>query len=432
MERITIKNFLIFDDVEMELNKFNILIGPQASGKSLLAKLVYYFKNIGKHTTGCIQDNEGIDELYKVLKNEFLIIFPKEYWEDNSEFIIEYQCGNFKIEIKNNSNNSDIELKLTDDYESFYEEVKEGFEKYKIEALWRMSLEDSKSNLGNAIGLKGYFRESNKFEHYSQMFDDIIFIPASRSFFSALINNIWTLSDQIDIDPMMKNFGKSYEYAQLIYKNIYKKNWNFLNNISDNKSKKFSYTNRIIKGNYEKINGKDWIVGDNYKIELSRASSGQQEAFPLLMTLVFNALGFEFVNEPNDNNFKKYFFIEEPEAHLFPNAQNTMISLISMLKHELNVDFFITTHSPYILSAINNSILANEVIKKEKLTTEEYICLSDGAYPIDLNDISAFAVDNGNITDIKDYEYNMIGGDILDSVSNEFGQVMDHLMELDN
>lgn len=416
----------------MELNKFNILIGPQASGKSLLAKLVYYFKNIGKHTTGCIQDNEGIDELYKVLKNEFLIIFPKEYWEDNSEFIIEYQCGNFKIEIKNNSNNSDIELKLTDDYESFYEEVKEGFEKYKIEALWRMSLEDSKSNLGNAIGLKGYFRESNKFEHYSQMFDDIIFIPASRSFFSALINNIWTLSDQIDIDPMMKNFGKSYEYAQLIYKNIYKKNWNFLNNISDNKSKKFSYTNRIIKGNYEKINGKDWIVGDNYKIELSRASSGQQEAFPLLMTLVFNALGFEFVNEPNDNNFKKYFFIEEPEAHLFPNAQNTMISLISMLKHELNVDFFITTHSPYILSAINNSILANEVIKKEKLTTEEYICLSDGAYPIDLNDISAFAVDNGNITDIKDYEYNMIGGDILDSVSNEFGQVMDHLMELDN
>ena len=432
MEKIIIKNFLIFDDIEMELNKFNILIGPQASGKSLLAKLVYYFRNIGKHTISCIQDNQEIDDLYKVLKNEFLIIFPKEYWKDNSEFIIDYQCNDFKIEIKNNLKSNDIELKLSNDYESFYTEVKQGFEKYKLEVLWQMNIKDSRSDLGSAIGLKGYFRESNKLERYPQVFDDIIFIPASRSFFSALINNIWTLSDQIDIDPMMKSFGKSYEYAQLIYKNFYKKDWNILDNISDNKYKESRYTNKIIKGNYEKINGKDWIIGSNYKIELSRASSGQQESFPLLMTLVFNALGLEFFEEPNDNSIKKYFFIEEPEAHLFPDAQNTMLSLISMLKHELNVDFFITTHSPYILSAINNCILANEVIKKDNLTVKEYINLSSGAYPIDLNDISAFAIDNGNITDIKDYEYKMIGGDILDSVSNEFGQVMDQLMELDD
>ena len=416
----------------MPINKFNILIGEQASGKSLLAKLVYFFKNIGKHIVNCIQDNEEIEDLYKILKNEFLIIFPKEYWEDNSGFIIEYQCNNFKIEIKNNLKNSDIELKLADDFEYFYKGVKEGFKKYKIDALWQISIKDSNLNMGSAISLKGYFRESNKFKHYSQIFDDIIFIPASRSFFSALINNIWTLSDQIDIDPMMKSFGKSYEYAQLIYKNIYKKNWNFLNNISDNKSKKFSYTNSIIKGNYEKINGKDWIVGNNYKIELSRASSGQQEAFPLLMTLVFNALGFEFVNEPNDDNFKKYFFIEEPEAHLFPDAQNTMLSLISMLKHEMNTGFFITTHSPYILSAINNAILANEVIKKNNLTIEKYISLSDGAYPIDFEEISAFAVNNGAITDIKDYEYKMIGSEVIDSVSDLFQDIMNQLLLLDD
>ena len=180
----------------------------------------------------------------------------------------------------------------------------------------------------------------------------------------------------------------------------------------------------MIKGSYSEIDGKDWIIGDNYKVKLSRASSGQQESFPMLMVLMLNTV--------ERKNIGDYFFIEEPEAHLFPDAQNIITSLLSMLKHEMNTGFFITTHSPYILSAINNAILANEVIKKNNLTIEKYISLSDGAYPIDLNDISAFAIDNGNITDIKDYEYNMIGSDILDSVSNEFGQVMDQLLELDN
>ncbi len=32
MEKIIIKNFLIFDDVEMEIKRLNILIGEQASG----------------------------------------------------------------------------------------------------------------------------------------------------------------------------------------------------------------------------------------------------------------------------------------------------------------------------------------------------------------------------------------------------------------
>ena len=45
MEKIIVKNFLILENIEMPINKFNLVIGEQASGKSLLSKLVYYFKN---------------------------------------------------------------------------------------------------------------------------------------------------------------------------------------------------------------------------------------------------------------------------------------------------------------------------------------------------------------------------------------------------
>ena len=45
MEKIEIKNFVGIKDITLEIKQINILIGPQASGKSIIAKLLYYFKS---------------------------------------------------------------------------------------------------------------------------------------------------------------------------------------------------------------------------------------------------------------------------------------------------------------------------------------------------------------------------------------------------
>ncbi|MDM3855589.1 MAG: hypothetical protein PT120_11985 [Aphanizomenon gracile PMC649.10] len=37
MEKLTVKNFLNIKDIEFNLSKINIIIGQQASGKSILA-----------------------------------------------------------------------------------------------------------------------------------------------------------------------------------------------------------------------------------------------------------------------------------------------------------------------------------------------------------------------------------------------------------
>ncbi len=44
IEKLRIENFAGISLLEIELNEINILLGPQALGKSITAKLLFYFK----------------------------------------------------------------------------------------------------------------------------------------------------------------------------------------------------------------------------------------------------------------------------------------------------------------------------------------------------------------------------------------------------
>lgn len=75
---------------------------------------------------------------------------------------------------------------------------------------------------------------------------------------------------------------------------------------------------------------------------------------------------------------------------------------------------FLTTHSPYVLTALNVMMLASLAYEKshERVKTlglEDYV-LPKGAY-------SAYRIENGYFENLIDEEYNFIKGDFLDSVS---------------
>jgi predicted ATPase len=46
MQKIIIKNFGAIEYAEIEIKKVLVLIGEQASGKSTIAKLIYFFKTL--------------------------------------------------------------------------------------------------------------------------------------------------------------------------------------------------------------------------------------------------------------------------------------------------------------------------------------------------------------------------------------------------
>ena len=46
MHRIKILNFGPIKECALEVNRFTVLTGPQAGGKSTIAKAIYFFKTI--------------------------------------------------------------------------------------------------------------------------------------------------------------------------------------------------------------------------------------------------------------------------------------------------------------------------------------------------------------------------------------------------
>jgi predicted ATPase len=54
-ESINISNFLVIKKADIEIKKINVIIGPQANGKSLIAKLLYFFKNSSNNFISAIR-----------------------------------------------------------------------------------------------------------------------------------------------------------------------------------------------------------------------------------------------------------------------------------------------------------------------------------------------------------------------------------------
>ena len=170
--------------------------------------------------------------------------------------------------------------------------------------------------------------------------------------------------------------------------------------------------------------GEDWIVNATGKVNLAHASSGQQESLPML--IVLGILPFVKIDE------KVGFFIEEPEAHLFPVSQKAVISLLALITNKTQHQFFITTHSPYLLTALNNCIIAHETYAAaDEAGKQKVLEIMPEHQHIAFADVAAWTVtEQGTIESILDQEAQIIGASILDGVSQHFETVTNELLDI--
>ena len=215
----------------------------------------------------------------------------------------------------------------------------------------------------------------------------------------------------------ISDFGSEYEKTKGFYEtSIFKENAN-----NETRKKIVSIIELILVGKYKNEKKQDWIENKQQKISLSNASSGQQEALPMLLVMyIWSLLSF--------GDRKPTIFIEEPEAHLFPVSQKHIVSLLGLIYNSTKHNFVITTHSPYILTAINNMILARDVAnEKGKEALKDIV---DYDLTIDYEDVKAYTIQNGVLVSILDDETRLIGENIIDSVSDEFSETFDSLINL--
>ena len=95
-----------------------------------------------------------------------------------------------------------------------------------------------------------------------------------------------------------------------------------------------------------------------------------------------------------------------------------------------------TTHSPYILSVIDNMILANEIYKKAKdkkdIQNKITNIVSKKEF-IDFGEVASYGFnDDGTVDDIRDVESRLTGAINIDQASNETNRVFSRLLDIED
>ena len=137
----------------------------------------------------------------------------------------------------------------------------------------------------------------------------------------------------------------------------------------------------------------------------------------------------KLLSEVRDNISRPHFsniIIEEPEQNLFPQTQVTL--MYDILKN-INKDrdsLVITTHSPYILYALNNCMLG--WIVRENVPEEDEECMAQKDSWINPENVSVWEIKDGKFTPYMDSE----NGTIQDKNglirNNYFDRIMKNVM----
>ena len=130
------------------------------------------------------------------------------------------------------------------------------------------------------------------------------------------------------------------------------------------------------------------------------------------------------------------FIIEEPEQNLFPETQmDFLYYLLSEINHGRNHHLVLTTHSPYILYALNNCMLAWLV--KDKIDSKEELDVKSLQFALNPQDVSVWSLKDGYLKNEKNEIHNTIQdkrglirknyfNDIMKKVMGDFNTLLDY------
>ena len=361
-EKLTIRNFGPIKDMSFDFKKINILIGDQGTGKSTIAKIVSAIYNSQRLTMFDLPD-DSLSQFFGHLDLMGIKNFV------NLDTFLFYETKNFRLEFANG----------------------------KILIKNQIDIDIAKFN----------------------------YIPAERNMVHVLADSLFALIDlKATLPKLFLRFGNKYQSSR--------KNRN-----------EFDYRSILGITFIHKNNGDYVRLQNGSEIYLSDASSGIQGCVALLT--VVDDITTEHLPYNNQNNSDidlGLLVIEEPELNCFPDTQNKILKYllsknkVSWFVHNSEISsveealfknqLFITTHSPYILTSLNNLMYAYQIGKNHKSEVEKIV---ERKYWINPSDVSAYMLlPNGKCEKIIDSE-GLIKAEKIDGVSTilnkDFNAIMD-------
>lgn len=390
MKHLVIRHFGPIKEADMDLRRVNIIIGPQSSGKSTILKIA------------CFCD--WMERQIELTQN------PDKYCDSN--FFIENLIGFHKLE-------------------GYLQQ--ETYIRYENGAV---SFDYSEKN-------KKCTFKWNEAKRWKYKRTKIAYIPAERNLVAAIPN--WY---QVNMNKdNILDFMKEWEFARKAF------------------LKGEQILDLPVKYEYNAYNQGDRIKLENGKeLDLTVASSGLQALTPLYVMLRY--LTSEYYKEAHTNveqdmlrqNLHEVvakecagltkgeqqniidtiltphhtdLFVEEPEAHIFPSTQKSFVySLVEMLNGNVQHTCFLATHSPYILTAFNNIILAGETMAMSKEKADKVSVIMPKRQTLCYDEVAAFEMSNGRNHSIMDEDFRLISADAIDAASQEISNDFDYLLNI--
>jgi predicted ATPase len=418
-EKLTVKNFAGITDLEIEIKRINILIGPQASGKSVCAKLLFYFKNFVWEILSVVENEQTKRNLDSNYSQKFEEYFPPDSW-GKQDFFIRYEVANIFIEVsRKKESKGKIVLSYSELFKKEFTELRNLFKKIRTHSSEEDPKYMSLDRFRTSLMLRDIFVDFLVTSIGREAAFSQLFIPAGRSFFANLQNNIFSfLSSNNGLDPFLREFGSIYENIKREGLSI-----NRLEN-KDIQEEIDTLIENSLCGKHVHEKGKDFLeVPDGRRISIANSSSGQQETLPL--TVMLAALSCQLSSHT--------VYIEEPEAHLFPSAQRNIVELIATVFNcrKEQLQFFITTHSPYVLTALNNLLQAGLLYQESSGDVQRQLEKIVSRYKsLDVSDLSAYVLMDGKCRSIVCPETGLIDAKVIDSVSDDLAIEFEQLLNL--
>ena len=410
----------------LPIRQYTVLTGFQASGKSTVAKAIYFFRTLKDDIYQMIQQREYSELIYGLkydsdqedskqyalytdfernVRNRFLSTFGSSYSMDKG-MRMSYQY----------SDDIEITIRLEESLDS----LTPNFVCVEYSPCLRKFL--SKPQPTNN-------REALRRE-LACLFDDpyeTVYVPAGRSVLTVLGSQFNYFYSTMDDAQKRLLDGCTRDYLERVMR-LRPQFSNGLEGLVEGKivpkEKQALYrealdlVGKILKGKYTATDGEEriWVDHKHY-VKMNFASSGQQEIVWILNLLVYYLLTEQPV----------FFIIEEPESNLFPESQKLVIELISMIAGVGNT-VLMTTHSPYVLGTVNNLLYADTVGKYSMKKTAQVISRCKW---IRSGSCTAMFMENGSVEDCMDPDLMQIDNSLLDQISHGINEEYDQLFAIE-
>lgn len=403
MRRLIVENIGPIKYVDLELARVNVFVGPQGAGKSTLAKIVSFCSWLEKHRA---DDSVFLDAAAKLKSYHRLATYfnpdSKIYYQGD-DIVYCYGCDTDAIPVP---------------------------ERFKVTNAFSPN---EKEKILFAIG--------------KNINPKVIYIPAERNFVASV--------------PNLQNYNEDADSLQGFVVDWYNAKRHYTS------STPLPVLNLDVRF-YSSENTPDSIMLKNgLSVPLAASASGYQSLIPILTVVDWLSNGIYKIDKPfSPSEHEKImstledirsqqskeeleqlkrrlvgffegkiythtqFVIEEPEQNLFPQTQkDLMYYLISALDHGKNHHLLLTTHSPYILSALNNLLYAYRVGAKGHKELVDRI-IPETSW-LDFEQTRAYFVSEGVVNSIIDEEVGMIAAETIDAISDTLNKEFEQLLDIE-